>query len=327
MDGLSPHAHALGRRDLVAHEGQQWGNQQRRPLAFLAQQLRGDEIDEALAPSRLLHDQESAAAFDDVADRVFLVVAKSRVWMTGADAKQFECTLRVVNHDGGKRPQRRRLHRLATIVKIGRFCDGAGILTRMALSDRFDRALLLAHRVHRDQQRKGTAVPVPRARGGGRGRHAGVRRDGGSGHRRAPARHAGGHDRHHARGFARHHPRRLRPGRAGHRRRLHGSDVQPKPPWRARKEQYLAHVRDKARPDSLLVSAADKLHNLHALARDYRHEGETLWERFNKEAGKDGGLWYHRALADVFRERLGGTLAGDRSRRDGPGASRPDHVA
>ena len=100
VDGLSPHAHALGRRDLIAHEGQQWRNQQRRPFSFLSQQLRGDEIDEALAPSRLLHDQQSAAAFDDVADRVFLVLAKSRVRMTGADSKQFECALRVVNHDG-----------------------------------------------------------------------------------------------------------------------------------------------------------------------------------------------------------------------------------
>ena len=181
----------------------------------------------------------------------------------------------------------------------------------MALSDRFDRALLLAHRVHRDQQRKGTTVPY-------------------IAHVVAVAavtlEYGGTEDQ--AIGALLHDtledttvitPADLRViirvdfGQAvlDIVEDCTDTDVQPKPPWRARKEQYLAHVRDKAGPDSLLVSAADKLHNLHALARDYRHEGDTLWERFNKEAGKAGTLWYHRALADVFRERLGGRLAGD----------------
>src|SRR5688572_28956686 len=37
------------------------------------------------------------------------------------------------------------------------------------------------------------------------------------------------------------------------------TDVQPKPPWRARKERYIAHVEHAPR-SVLLVSACDKLH-------------------------------------------------------------------
>jgi hypothetical protein len=49
------------------------------------------------------------------------------------------------------------------------------------------------------------------------------------------------------------------------------------------------------------VSAADKLHNLTAIARDYRAEGDTLWARFN--AGRDDLLWYYDAVTTVFEER------------------------
>ncbi|HXG88035.1 MAG TPA: HD domain-containing protein [Vicinamibacterales bacterium] len=81
------------------------------------------------------------------------------------------------------------------------------------------------------------------------------------------------------------------------------TDVQPKPPWVQRKTTYLAHLQT-APDDALLVSAADKLHNVQALLRDYRAVGEGLWGRFNKEAGRTGMLGYYRALVDTFTVRL-----------------------
>jgi (p)ppGpp synthase/HD superfamily hydrolase len=72
----------------------------------------------------------------------------------------------------------------------------------------------------------------------------------------------------------------------------------PKPPWRERKENYLAKLRT-APPDVRLVSAADKLNNAREILRDYRVEGETIWARFN--GGKDGTLWYYRELVRIFR--------------------------
>lgn len=77
------------------------------------------------------------------------------------------------------------------------------------------------------------------------------------------------------------------------------AEVVPKPPWRMRKEEYIAHLRDA--PASVrLVSAADKLHNARAILADYRSEGESLWKRFHGE--KAGTLWYYRSLVDVLRK-------------------------
>ena len=75
------------------------------------------------------------------------------------------------------------------------------------------------------------------------------------------------------------------------------TDQTPKPPWRARKEDYLAHLVE-ASPSVLLVSLADKIHNAGSILRDLRNEGDSVWSRFT--GGKDGTLWYYRALTDTF---------------------------
>jgi len=76
------------------------------------------------------------------------------------------------------------------------------------------------------------------------------------------------------------------------------TDVEPKPPWQARKEAYIAHVRTA--PHSVrLVSACDKLHNARSILGDYREHGESLWERFS--GGRKGTLWYYRTLVEAFR--------------------------
>jgi (p)ppGpp synthase/HD superfamily hydrolase len=72
----------------------------------------------------------------------------------------------------------------------------------------------------------------------------------------------------------------------------------PKPPWRERKEAYIAHLR-QASASVRLVSAADKLHNARAILADYRALGDALWSRFN--GGKAGTLWYYRALVETLQ--------------------------
>lgn len=78
------------------------------------------------------------------------------------------------------------------------------------------------------------------------------------------------------------------------------TDQDPKPPWRARKEAYLAHLEDTGE-SVLRVSLADKLHNARAIARDRRTHGDAVWSRFT--AGRDEQLWYYRALLEVFKRR------------------------
>ena len=76
------------------------------------------------------------------------------------------------------------------------------------------------------------------------------------------------------------------------------ADTTPKPPWRERKESYVAHLAD-ASSSVRLVSASDKLHNARSILTDYRKLGEELWTRF--KGGKPGTLWYYRALVEAFR--------------------------
>jgi hypothetical protein len=49
-----------------------------------------------------------------------------------------------------------------------------------------------------------------------------------------------------------------------------------------------------------LVSASDKLHNARAIVHNFREVGDEVWLRF--KAGKEGCLWYYRALVTAFQE-------------------------
>lgn len=75
--------------------------------------------------------------------------------------------------------------------------------------------------------------------------------------------------------------------------------TQPKPPWRQRKQDYIAHLR-QASPEVRRISLADKLHNARDIVRTLEEEGDATWKRFR--GGKEGTLWYYRSLAKVFRE-------------------------
>ncbi|MEO0322528.1 MAG: HD domain-containing protein [Myxococcota bacterium] len=73
--------------------------------------------------------------------------------------------------------------------------------------------------------------------------------------------------------------------------------TRPKPPWRARKEAYIASLRGK--PAELkLISAADKLHNAESILRDHEVVGAAIWDRFT--ATREESLWYYRSIAGAL---------------------------
>ena len=83
------------------------------------------------------------------------------------------------------------------------------------------------------------------------------------------------------------------------------TDVEPKPPWRARKEAYIAGVASKD-IGAVRVSIADKLHNALMIVSDHRLVGKELWDRFSASASDT--LWYYDSLIEAFesrREELG----------------------
>ena len=167
----------------------------------------------------------------------------------------------------------------------------------MAYGVRFEEALLFAAQLHRDQTRKASGIPyithllAVAALVGEAG--------GGEDEVIAALLHDALEDRPDAIDFAEL-SRRFGQTVAETVRGCSDTEVQPKPPWRERKEQHLAHLA-AATPATLLVVCADKLHNVQTINADLRELGDALWERFR--GGKEGTLWYYRAAAELLRAR------------------------
>lgn len=71
------------------------------------------------------------------------------------------------------------------------------------------------------------------------------------------------------------------------------TDESVKPPWQARKAAFVKRLRTE--PYSVrLVVAADKLHNVRDVHRNYRIHGDDIWSHF--KGGREGTLWYYRAV-------------------------------
>jgi hypothetical protein len=82
------------------------------------------------------------------------------------------------------------------------------------------------------------------------------------------------------------------------------TDVVPKPPWRERKETYVAHLATVS-DSAIRVSLADKVHNARAIVRDHRGLGNALWSRFHPESDQQ---WYYSALLGAFEARTNGPM-------------------
>ncbi len=172
------------------------------------------------------------------------------------------------------------------------------------LGQRFEKALVLAVRLHSEQKRKGSAVPYVAhllsvtalviEHGGDEDvaiaalLHDAIEDQGGATARETIRREFGERVVEIVNGCT-------------------DADTIPKPGWRKRKEAYVEHLFYEANKDIRLVSLADKLHNARAILMDLREDGESIWGRFN--GGKDGTLWYYRELDEVFRETVPGPLA------------------
>ena len=78
----------------------------------------------------------------------------------------------------------------------------------------------------------------------------------------------------------------------------YGDEDKPKPKWYPRKLRYLRRVR-KEDAETRFVSAADKLYNTRAILRDLRQSGDSAFDRFS--APKAKVLWYYRSLVREFR--------------------------
>src|SRR5680860_1645458 len=74
------------------------------------------------------------------------------------------------------------------------------------------------------------------------------------------------------------------------------ADVSTLLPWKERKLGYLATVGE-ATDGSVMVSAADKIHNLNSMVEAYKTEGEAIWEKFSSP--QEEKLWFYEEVLKV----------------------------
>lgn len=81
--------------------------------------------------------------------------------------------------------------------------------------------------------------------------------------------------------------------------------------WRARKEKYLANLSNDSK-EALLVATADKIHNMRSALDEYRIHGDSVWEKFKRNA--DNLIWFYTEAAKVINEHLDHPLVEEMNR-------------
>lgn len=84
--------------------------------------------------------------------------------------------------------------------------------------------------------------------------------------------------------------------------------------WRERAQTYLEHLEHSASDEAVIVSAADKTHNLLSILSDYAEVGDELWNRFSTKSGADQLWWYNAVLGVATRRGAPQRLVDDFSK-------------
>ena len=85
------------------------------------------------------------------------------------------------------------------------------------------------------------------------------------------------------------------------------ADLPPASTWRIRKEESLAVLKNTDDIAVLMVWLGDKLANMRSIYRDFKVEGEAMWQRFNQKDAKEQAWYYHSIVK--LTERLSDTSA------------------
>lgn len=76
--------------------------------------------------------------------------------------------------------------------------------------------------------------------------------------------------------------------------------------WHERSNAYLDHLKNHASNEAVIVSAADKTHNLQSILTDYTVVGDELWKRFSTRSAADQ-LWWYESILAIVHKRLPGS--------------------
>lgn len=82
------------------------------------------------------------------------------------------------------------------------------------------------------------------------------------------------------------------------------------PDWYDRSSSYLDHLQNKASDKAVVVSMADKIHNISSVLFDLDMIGDKLWERFSTKNSKDQ-VWWYESILNVTLKRQAPKLLTD----------------
>ena len=85
------------------------------------------------------------------------------------------------------------------------------------------------------------------------------------------------------------------------------ADLPPESTWHIRKEESLSVLKNTDDIAVLMVWLSDKLANMRSIYRDWKIEGDAMWQRFNQKDVNEQA-WYYRSIA-TLTERLSDTSA------------------
>ena len=85
------------------------------------------------------------------------------------------------------------------------------------------------------------------------------------------------------------------------------ADLPPSDTWRIRKEESLSVLKNTEDIAVLMVWLGDKLANMRSIYRDWKIEGDAMWQRFNQK-DPDEQAWYYGSIVKLT-ERLSHTSA------------------
>ena len=79
------------------------------------------------------------------------------------------------------------------------------------------------------------------------------------------------------------------------------ADLPPTDTWRIRKEESLEMLKNTDDIGVLMVWLGDKLANMRAIYRDFKVEGNAMWQRFNQKDVSEQA-WYYRSIVTLTKE-------------------------
>ena len=75
-------------------------------------------------------------------------------------------------------------------------------------------------------------------------------------------------------------------------------ELPPEATWRIRKEESLRVLKNAEDPAVLMVWLGDKLANMRSIYREWKIEGDAMWQRFNQKDVNEQA-WYYRSIVKL----------------------------